>query len=86
MDTGLKGLNPREIIQLEELNSSEITQLEMANNLADLINEDHIDEDGERMSAMDLLDLLGVCGLSLAINDLASITYLNILSQKTDSE
>jgi len=58
----------------------------MANNLADLINEDHIDEDGERMSAMDLLDLLGVCGLSLAINDLASITYLNILSQKTDSE
>jgi len=55
----------------------EPTQLEMAESLAEEINSTFLLDDGvDQMCATDVLDLLGICGLSLIRGGLASEAYI----------
>lgn len=51
------------------------TQLEMAEDLAALITEDHLDED-DALIGVDVLDYLGILGLTLQPGSAASEEYL----------
>ena len=55
------------------------SQLEMAETLLNEISRDFIEV--EELSPIDLLDMLGVCGLSLTIGMDASLEYISQLSQ-----
>jgi len=53
------------------------TQFSMAQDIVDLMNEDHNDDN--QMIALDLLDYLGIMGYSLVKDGLASLTYIHTL-------
>jgi len=64
-------------LTLEALNA----QVTMAEIIAAEINENHI-ELQEEMDGMDLLDILGICGFSLALGDIASLAHIHALRER----
>jgi hypothetical protein len=59
-------------------NATETKQLEMATNLLKTLKNEFSMED---IGVLDVLDALGICGLSLTIGEWASYTYLTQLQK-----